>query len=252
MKVLDVMSVNSGATTRNSVPLWPTRYSSPDSLSPKDVISMVVSQPLRRGAAGRGHRPDPPAAEVPEDVQALEIALAGPAIDGPARDRAVARPVGAQYSATGRVRPDWSHRTAVEAVVPFHRAPAVVPPPGPLGGWRSISSYVAAPDVGDPEVVGRPIERQAPGVAQAEGPDRVVPGLADERVVGWVGDRRRCRPRPSRPRRCAGSCRAACRCAGRSIAGRLPRRHRSRCTGSHRARRPSGRRCDWSGRCARW
>ena len=87
-----------------------------------------------------------------------------------------------------------------EAGARLHRVPAEVRP-----GGRACRPPVdllprALAHVGDPQVVGRPVEREAPRVAQSEGPDlgpRARP--ADERVVGGYpvrGPARRARVDP--------------------------------------------------------
>ena len=57
--------------------------------------------------------------------------------------------------------------------------------PGPVAGGRDVDLFVVVlTDVGDPEIAGRAVEREAPRVAQAVGPDLRASATACERVVG--------------------------------------------------------------------
>ena len=113
----------------------------------------------------------------------------GRADDVAARDRAVPR----------RVRPH-EHRRHVrrrrqrlrrDPHVPLERVPAVERP-GARAARREVDLLPRAlADVGEREVAGGAVEREAPGVAEAEGPDlRPRASDADERVAGRdrVGD----------------------------------------------------------------
>src|SRR5204863_6596259 len=72
---------------------------------------------------------------------------------------------------------------AVETVVAFHAGPAVVLSAGRRAQLEVDLFPVVLADVADPEVAGGGVEREAPRVAEAPGPDLGTgAALADERV----------------------------------------------------------------------
>ncbi len=133
---------------------------------------------------GRVDRPDRAAAVVGEQVRADECGKRGSAIDDAAGHGAAERVGILRHRRRQPV--DRAERAGREAVKSLHPVPAEVLAAATAGAHDVDLLEGVLPHVADPQVVGRPVERDPPRVAEAGDVD-LGPraGCSEERIVGW-------------------------------------------------------------------
>src|SRR6266702_1209698 len=136
----------------------------------------------RRTALPGLEAPDPAVAEVAEDVAAPRRRHGRAAVDVAARDRARTAVVRVDPGREDELARAPERIGAVEDGAPLVAVPAVVGQPADLRLRAEVDLLPGAlADVGDPEVAGRPVEREPPRVAEPVA-DRLPRGPARQRI----------------------------------------------------------------------